>query len=529
MESPAGGLRDTSVVTLKSIYKTITYGRAILGYAVLGSFGLLLVATKLNASIPNLPGDGCVYTVSESQWIKVLLYFKIPNPKGKGEVKNIKELAELDIDGKHYFCETRDITRPFLSHASVRDPDEEFVWNGWFSTPFRRIGLEQYCVILLQVNLRIPPRQCENSPCPQGEHWEIGSKEHPSQFSQEASKADKFFHFTKTCNTQGFAECQKFRKLRSARRNCCSYSSSKQASSGHSIPSMGHKFLLQHTGLVKVWVSTRIYGDEAPFPSGGGAELKMTAAETEIYVAERDPYKSITTWNHPCPDKPWKRFDMTFEEFKKSTILSPVCLLADLFLLAGDIHATIYTASKAMHSQILTIFTDEPAKFKQFSVAQNVKITLQRRYKNAIVDSSRHKQLEMFLGLRLFTHLPSPSLQPLHVPVEAFWENIFISAPVLYIQLSALQENRNMVVVAEYRLPEVKGGTPMYFDFPRPVNSRRVCFRVFGDVASFADDPTDQDDSDLKGCPPLATGLSLSNRINLYYYQLGKWASLSAV
>ncbi|CAH1412773.1 unnamed protein product [Lactuca virosa] len=475
MESPAGGLRDTSVVTLKSIYKTITYGRAILGYAVLGSFGLLLVATKLNASIPNLPGDGCVYTVSESQWIKVLLYFKIPNPKGKGEVKNIKELAELDIDGKHYFCETRDITRPFLSHASVRDPDEEFVWNGWFSTPFRRIGLEQYCVILLQVNLRIPPRQCENSPCPQGEHWEIGSKEHPSQFSQEASKADKFFHFTKTCNTQGFAECQKFRKLRSARRNCCSYSSSKQASSGHSIPSMGHKFLLQHT------------------------------------------------------DKPWKRFDMTFEEFKKSTILSPVCLLADLFLLAGDIHATIYTASKAMHSQILTIFTDEPAKFKQFSVAQNVKITLQRRYKNAIVDSSRHKQLEMFLGLRLFTHLPSPSLQPLHVPVEAFWENIFISAPVLYIQLSALQENRNMVVVAEYRLPEVKGGTPMYFDFPRPVNSRRVCFRVFGDVASFADDPTDQDDSDLKGCPPLATGLSLSNRINLYYYQLGKWASLSAV
>lgn len=90
-----------------------------------------------------------------------------------------------------------------------------------------------------------------------------------------------------------------------------------------------------------------------------------------------------------------------------------------------------------------------------------------------------------------------------------------------------------MVVVAEYRLPEVKGGTPMYFDFPRPVNSRRVCFRLFGDVASFADDPTDQDDSDSKGRPPLATGLSLSNRIKLYYYadpyELGKWASLSAV
>lgn len=88
-----------------------------------------------------------------------------------------------------------------------------------------------------------------------------------------------------------------------------------------------------------------------------------------------------------------------------------------------------------------------------------------------------------------------------------------------------------MVVVEEYRLPEVKAGTPMYFDFPRPVTTRRVSFRLLGDVASFADEPADQDDSDLRG--RLATGLSLSNRIKLYYYadpyELGKWASLSAV
>lgn len=114
-------------------------------------------------------------------------------------------------------------------------------------------------------------------------------------------------------------------------------------------------------------------------------------------------------------DKPWKRFDMTFEEFKRSTLLSPICQLADLFLIAGDIHATIYTGSKAMHSHILNIFSEEAAKSKNFSVAQNVKITLQRRYNNAVTDSSRQKQLEMFLGLRLFKHLPSVSSQPLHV------------------------------------------------------------------------------------------------------------------
>lgn len=126
-----------------------TYARAILGYATLGSFGMLLVATKLTASIPNLPGGGCILTVAESQWIKIPL--QNPQNQGKGEVKNVQELTDLDIDGKHYFCETRDITRPFPSHMSFHEPDDEFVWNGWFSMPFKDVGLPQHCVILLQV------------------------------------------------------------------------------------------------------------------------------------------------------------------------------------------------------------------------------------------------------------------------------------------------------------------------------------------------------------------------------------------
>lgn len=131
--------------------KSTTHAGAILGYSPLGNFGLLLVATKLNATIPNLPGGGCVYTVTESQWIKIQL--QNPQPLGKGELKNIQELAELDIDGKHYFCETRDITRPFPSCMPLHNPDNEFVWNGWFSEPFKEIGLPQHCIILLQVLL----------------------------------------------------------------------------------------------------------------------------------------------------------------------------------------------------------------------------------------------------------------------------------------------------------------------------------------------------------------------------------------
>lgn len=134
--------------TSTSTCKTTIYAKAILGYAVLGSSAMLLVATKLTPTIPNLPGDACIHTVTETQLIKVSLLN--PQPQGKGEIKNIQELAELDIDGKYFFCETMDITRPFPSHASLSDPDHEFVWNAWFSNPFKTIGLDHHCVVLLQ-------------------------------------------------------------------------------------------------------------------------------------------------------------------------------------------------------------------------------------------------------------------------------------------------------------------------------------------------------------------------------------------
>lgn len=132
----------------KWLCKSTTYARAILGYAALGNIGLMLVATKLAASVPNLPGGGCIYTVLETQWIKIPL--QNPQAIGKGEAKNILELTELDVDGKYYFCDSRDVTRPFPSSMPLDQPDDEFVWNKWLSAPFKTIGLPQHCVILLQ-------------------------------------------------------------------------------------------------------------------------------------------------------------------------------------------------------------------------------------------------------------------------------------------------------------------------------------------------------------------------------------------
>ncbi|TYJ44804.1 hypothetical protein E1A91_A02G009400v1 [Gossypium mustelinum] len=578
--------------------KSKIHAKAILGYAALGSYGLLLVATRLADTIPSLPGGGCAFTVIESQWIKIPLHN--PQPQGRGEVKNIQELTELDIDGKHYFCETRDLTRPFPSRMPVLSPDHEFVWNGWLSMPFKNTGLKQHCVILLQgfaesrifgssgqvgvvaliarrsrlhpgtrylarginscfstgneiecVQLVWVPKRTDQSVPFNTYTWRRGtipiwwgaelkitaaeaeiyvSDRHPYkgslQYFQRLSKrydtrtldgdteenqSKKAFvpitcinllrngegkserilvqHFEESLNhikSTGRLPCTRIHlmnydwhariKLQGEQQTIEELWKLLKAptlaigiSEGDYLPSRQHlkdcrgeiiynddfegAFCLRYHqngvfrfncadsldrtnaasyfGALQVFVeqcqrlqlsldndsaygyqSVKNYdGYTAPLPRGWEERSDATTGKT-YYV---DHNTRTTTWNHPCPDKPWKRFEMTFDKFKRSTILSPVSQLADLFLLAGDIHATLYTGSKAMHSHILNIFNEEAGKFKQFSAAQNMKITLQRRYKNAVVDSSRQKQLEMFLGIRLFKHLPSVPIQPLQV------------------------------------------------------------------------------------------------------------------
>ncbi|KAL0866200.1 hypothetical protein Bca101_045318 [Brassica carinata] len=637
-------------------YRSLVYGRAILGYAVLGSFGMLLVATKLNPSIPDLPGGGCVYTVVESQWVKIPLHN--PQPQGKGEIKNVQELAELDIDGKHYFCDTRDITRPFPSRMPVQNPDDEFVWNRWLSVPFKNIGLSEHCIILLQgfaeyrtfgssgqlegiVALmarrsRLHPGtrylarginscsgtgnevECEQlvwTPKRHGQSvafssyiwrrgtipiwWgaelkmtaaeaEIyvadrdpykGSTEYYQRLSKrydtrslDAPIGEKKKAFvpivcinllrngegkSESILVQHFEESMNFikssGKLPYTRVHLINYDwhasvklkgeqqtieglwmylkSPTMAigiSEGDYLPSRqrlkdcrgevicvddvegafclrshqngvirfncadsldrtnaasffgGLQVFVEQCRRLGISLDTDIgYGYNSVSSHGGynaplppGWEKRADAVTGKAYYIDHNT--KTTTWSHPCPDKPWKRFDMRFEEFKRSTILSPVSELADLFLQQGDIHATLYTGSKAMHSQVLNIFSEESGAFKQFSAAQkNMKITLQRRYKNAMVDSSRQKQLEMFLGMRLFKHLPSIPVQPLHVlsrpggfflkPVPSMSESSGDGSSLLSIKRKDITWGAS--------IPRCANGTNILIPLPGPISS----------------------------------------------------------
>uniref|UniRef100_A0ACD5VYM2 Uncharacterized protein n=1 Tax=Avena sativa TaxID=4498 RepID=A0ACD5VYM2_AVESA len=582
--------------------KSTTYAKAVLGYAVLGSYALLLVATQLSATVPGLPGGGCIHTVVESQWVKIQL--QNPQAQGNGELKNIRELADLDIDGKYYFCETRDITRPFPSRMTLQEPDEEFVWNGWLSRPFKDIGLPGHCVILLQgfaecrsfggtgqqggmVALlarrsRLHPGtrylarglnacsgtgnevECEQlvwTPQKGGQIipfssyiWRRGTI--PIWWGAEIKNAVSVEAEIYVADDPYNGTLQYYQRLGRRYGNKSSeVSAAKQKKPGmvpivcvnllryaegkpETILVEHFKESLKHaksTGkLGNTWIQLINYDWHATVKSKGQQQtveglwrhlkaptmaigfsegnyysvkqqlkeckgsiicnddggfcmesiqngvVRFNCADSldrtnaasyfgalQVFVEQcsrlgisldidamfglsasrysehngrnarslppgwEERFDSVTgksfyidhntrttSWEHPCqeaPQKPWKRFDMTFEQFKSSTMLTPVNHLAEIFLLAGDIHATLYTGSKAMHSEILNIFKEETGKFGKFSAAQNVKITLQRRFHNYVNDSSRQKQFEMFLGLRLYKHLPSIPIFPLKV------------------------------------------------------------------------------------------------------------------
>ncbi|KAJ6855725.1 hypothetical protein NC651_040383 [Populus alba x Populus x berolinensis] len=76
---------------------------------------------------------------------------------------------------------------------------------------------------------------------------------------------------------------------------------------------------------------------------------------------------------------------ITTLELQPGIIHVQINLERDLTILSPLSPLALYTGSKAMHSQILNIFNEEAEKSEQFSVAQNLQITLQRRYKNVLV------------------------------------------------------------------------------------------------------------------------------------------------
>ncbi|GAQ84463.1 Sac domain-containing Phosphoinositide Phosphatase [Klebsormidium nitens] len=649
----------------RTLVKSRIEGRAILGYAAVGQFALILVATKTRVSIASLPGGDSVQLVTDSQWKKIPL--RSPQPQPASELKNITELTETAIDGCHYFCETRDLTRPFPSGAPVGEPDREYVWNEWLAAPFKRIGLPSHCVVLMQgvaesrtfpdssgrqaiVSLiarrsRLHPGtrylarglnpaastgneiECEQLVFPAGQSpgkpvpfsvylWRRGTVPiwWGAEIKSTMAEAELY-----VCEERAFEGSGRYYKrlerrykgdgrsaadgkaratpivcvnllrtqpgkpelplaeafqsmaaeLRDARQSSDSivtvvnydwHATTKAIGEPKTIEGLWnllrnpmtdigvglgewrppggengvgnlppgvvrnaglgagvYKTNVRQSGVVRyncadsldrtnaasffgavqalseqcrllglsidvsasLTTSTGSSYDldaqplstqnrprliEGPLPPGW--EKRKDPTTNKAFYIDHNTRK--TTWDHPnlIPASPlpeahvkprgvaegdrsdsparnrsWSRFGLGFEEVKGATLSAPLEAMSDMFMIAGDIHASLYSGSKAMHSHILHIFSEDAAKVKKSSTAANVAITLQRRYMNMVVDSSRQKQFEMFLGLRRHKHLPSQPDSPLEAltrphacilkPVPAVYPSLFPAQALL--------------------------------------------------------------------------------------------------
>eukprot|EP00850_Spirogloea_muscicola_P003900 SM000016S01888 [mRNA] locus=s16:476486:484208:+ [translate_table: standard] len=641
--------------------KSAVQGKALIGYAALGAVGAVLLATKTRLSIPSLPGGDAVHTVSESQWVRARL--RMPHVQTKAELKAAEDLMSILIDNVHFYCETRDITRPFPSNNNVDDPDEEFVWNEWLSSPFKDIGLKHHCVVLLQgmaesrtftdacdklLNVALVARRSRMHPgtrylarglnaaastgneveCEQlvwqaeagglsGRSpfctyvWRRGTvpiwwgaeiKTYVSEAeifvsdkpyegaatyykrlqlrygarSREQKGADAAqtpiyvlnllrngpgkpesvltehlhhsirqivtnkelpraeltaLNFDWHASTKAVGEARTVEDLWRAlkeptklvdftsgeylaitrkdhgviagasdgqvdghytlstlqtgviRYNCADSLDRTNAASffggvqvlaeqcsrlGSSLKSMSSRNAGLNLGAASLGVnydsvlgrtsaSAASFSPQTSEPPAlpPGWEMRKHASGQYFYI---DHIRRVTTWTRPLelvgtiavdvdrrdvPSKhnavderrasepvegrnfideaePWAWFDLSVEALKARALAAPIAALAELFLIAGDIHALLYTGSKAMHSHIIQIFSEDPAKIKRANAASNVAITLQRRYLNMVVDSSRQRQLEAFLGLALPKICPSLALRPLEVLSRAY-------------------------------------------------------------------------------------------------------------
>jgi len=101
--------------------RTSVQGRALLGYCALGPTAFLL-ATRVRPTVRSLPGGtpyGLCLNLSGSRFPSAAPLWAL----SKGEAKAVSELTDVLISDVHFFCETRDLTRPFPSPFPPHCPD----------------------------------------------------------------------------------------------------------------------------------------------------------------------------------------------------------------------------------------------------------------------------------------------------------------------------------------------------------------------------------------------------------------------
>eukprot|EP01064_Diplonema_japonicum_P034232 TRINITY_DN7032_c0_g1_i1.p1 TRINITY_DN7032_c0_g1~~TRINITY_DN7032_c0_g1_i1.p1 ORF type:complete len:1506 (+),score=200.05 TRINITY_DN7032_c0_g1_i1:1247-5764(+) len=120
-------------------------GIALLGAVITGSRLNICLCTKSEARM-TLPTGEPVFTVTEVKWTPVVVSYPC-QARYASTYSNL--VSDFNIPNLHYYTQPFvDITRPYPSNET--SPDTNFVWNTFLTEPFRRIGLGDWTVKLLQ-------------------------------------------------------------------------------------------------------------------------------------------------------------------------------------------------------------------------------------------------------------------------------------------------------------------------------------------------------------------------------------------
>lgn len=101
----------------------------------------------------------------------------------------------------------------------------------------------------------------------------------------------------------------------------------------------------------------------------------------------------------------FESFSRTVDDVRSSLLPCVTHALSELFALSGDLHAALYTGSRALNSG-MTALLDPPGASRPgvrlggaAGAASSIGISVQRRFVNLTLDSSRQLALEAFLGV----------------------------------------------------------------------------------------------------------------------------------
>lgn len=120
----------------------------VIGYITIGGFGFLLMVKESKTTM-TLPGNHEIKTIYDTEWIKIPLLFKGFKLTTE-EKKNVQLMLDHKIAGSHYYCETLDLTHQFPSLHRIENYEPNFVWNDFLAFEFQKIGMKNWCAIILQ-------------------------------------------------------------------------------------------------------------------------------------------------------------------------------------------------------------------------------------------------------------------------------------------------------------------------------------------------------------------------------------------